>query len=96
MNRKSEAASVPSGNNPPRMRFALVGNEHCEGRFAMPIDAPPPQPNPKCEKCGELKDLAAFIPRFGDRPALRIFDCPACKALTWVTEVITGYSGDAT
>jgi len=61
----------------------------------MPTDAPPPQPEQKCEKCGQPAELVNFIPRFGDQPAYRIFDCPACKALTWVTEAITGPSDDA-
>jgi hypothetical protein len=54
----------------------------------MPTDAPPPQSEQNCEKCGQPADLTAFLPRFGDRPAYRIFDCPACKALTWVAEAV--------
>jgi hypothetical protein len=59
------------------------------------MNAPTPQPDQKCEKCGELADLAGFIPRFGERPAFRIFDCPACRALTWVAEVVSGLPDDA-
>ena len=61
----------------------------------MPIDRPPPEPEQKCEECGQPAEFASFIPRFGDRPAFRIFDCPACKALTWVAEAITGRPDDA-
>jgi hypothetical protein len=57
----------------------------------MPTHTPPPQPEQKCEKCGAAAELASFIPRFGDRPAYRIFDCSACKALTWVAEAVTGF-----
>jgi hypothetical protein len=59
--------------------------------LAMPNhDVSPSKPDQKCERCGEAVTLATFIPRFGDRPAYRIFDCPACKALTWVAEAVTG------
>jgi hypothetical protein len=54
----------------------------------MSTDAPPPQPQQKCEKCGEPADFASFIPRFGEQPAYRIFECTACKALTWIAEAI--------
>jgi hypothetical protein len=56
----------------------------------MPDDNKTTEPNQPCERCGKATTLATFIPRFGDRPAYRIFDCPACKALTWVAEAITG------
>jgi hypothetical protein len=51
-------------------------------------DALKPNPLP-CEKCGMATTLAAYIPGFGDRPAYRIFDCTACKALTWIAEKIS-------
>ena len=50
----------------------------------MPTDPLPVQP---CEKCGETAELLSYIPRFGERPALQIFECGACKALTWVAVV---------
>jgi hypothetical protein len=53
----------------------------------MPTDVPVA---PKCARCGEATELLSFIPRFGERPAYRIFDCRACSALTWVAETITG------
>lgn len=56
----------------------------------MPTDAPPSQPDPKCKKCGEATALLSFIPRFGERPAYRIFECGACSALTWVAEKVAG------
>jgi len=33
-------------------------------------------------------ELLSFIPRFGDQPAYRIFECSACKALTWGAEAV--------
>ena len=53
----------------------------------MPANAPT---DVKCEKCGEPAALVNFIPRFGDQPAYHLFECPACKAITWVAEAITG------
>ena len=47
------------------------------------------KPDPPCEKCGQATELLSFIPRFGDRPAYRIFDCAACKALTWIAEAVS-------
>jgi hypothetical protein len=58
----------------------------------MPTDETGP---PKCQKCGDATELLSFIPRFGDRPAYHIFDCSACKALTWIAEAITGQPDDA-
>jgi hypothetical protein len=55
----------------------------------MPTDAPISKPESKCEKCGEVTELLSFIPRFGDRPAYHIFECGACKALTWIAEKIS-------
>jgi hypothetical protein len=55
----------------------------------MPDDTRSPTPEQKCERCGVGAELLSFIPRFGDRPAFRIFDCAACKALTWVAEKIS-------
>ena len=56
----------------------------------MPADdAPaPPETEPKCTKCNGATAFLSFIPRFGERPALRIFECGACNALTWVAEQI--------
>ena len=54
------------------------------GELAMPTN------EQKCEKCGETAELLSFIPRFGERPAYRIFECGACKALTWIAEAIVG------
>jgi hypothetical protein len=51
--------------------------------------SPPPNAEPKCEKCAGTTALLSFIPRFGDRPAYRIFECDACKALTWVAEMVS-------
>lgn len=56
----------------------------------MPDDDKANEPQQACERCGEATSLATFIPRFGDRPAYRIFECGACKALTWVAEAVTG------
>jgi len=43
---------------------------------------------PACAKCGGATEPLNFIPRFGDQPAYRIFECVGCKALTWIAEVI--------
>jgi hypothetical protein len=51
--------------------------------------SPPPNAEPKCEKCEGTTALLSFIPRFGDQPAYRIFECDACKALTWVAEKVS-------
>jgi hypothetical protein len=58
----------------------------------MPIDAnaPPRQPDQYCEKCGAATQLLSFIPRFGEQPAYRIFECSACNALTWIAEAVSG------
>jgi hypothetical protein len=56
----------------------------------MPTDTPAPQPDPPCEKCGEGVQLLSFIPRFGQQPPYRIFECTACQALTWIAEKVTG------
>jgi hypothetical protein len=54
----------------------------------MPSDSDQ-QPNPQeCSKCGAAAELLSFIPRFGERPAYRIFECGACKALTWIAEKV--------
>ena len=58
----------------------------------MSADDRPPQSDPACEKCASATELLTFIPRFGDRPAYRIFEC--CRALTWVAEAITGHPDD--
>lgn len=50
--------------------------------------APPSNDEPPCVKCIGATQLASFIPRFGERPAYRIFECEACGALTWVAEKI--------
>jgi hypothetical protein len=55
----------------------------------MPDDDKAPEPEQKCEKCGQLAGLASFIPRFGDRPAYRIFECGACNGLTWIAEAVS-------
>jgi ribosomal protein S27AE len=55
----------------------------------MPDDNRAPEPNQPCERCGEAASLATFIPRFGDQPAFRIFECGACRALTWIAEKIS-------
>ena len=59
----------------------------------MPDDNKTTGPNASCERCGEPATLATFIPRFGDRPAFRIFECGACNALTWIAEAVTGGHG---
>jgi hypothetical protein len=51
-------------------------------------NASPPQPEQKCERCGAATELLSYIPRFGERPAYRIFGCVACSALTWIAEAI--------
>jgi|GraSoiStandDraft_47_1057283.scaffolds.fasta_scaffold488316_2 DNA-directed RNA polymerase subunit M/transcription elongation factor TFIIS len=43
----------------------------------------------KCEKCDEATELLSFIRRFGDRPAYHIFECSACKHLTWIAQAIS-------
>ena len=48
----------------------------------------PSHAEPKCEKCGDQTALLSFIPRFGERPAYHIFECGACKALTWIAEKV--------
>jgi hypothetical protein len=55
----------------------------------MADDKPPPsEVEPRCEKCSGVTALLSFIPRFGNRPGYRIFECDACKALTWIAEKI--------
>jgi hypothetical protein len=44
----------------------------------------------ECSKCGAATELLSFIPRFGEQPAYRIFECGACNALMWIAEKITG------
>jgi hypothetical protein len=55
----------------------------------MPTDDKALEPAQACDRCGAATMLATFIPRFGDRSAYRVFDCAACKALTWVAEKIS-------
>jgi hypothetical protein len=55
----------------------------------MPVDRTSSSPAAQnCEKCGAVAELATFVPRFGERPAYRIFECEACKALTWIAEAL--------
>ena len=44
------------------------------------------QEPPVCPKCGQATRLLSFLPRFGETPAYYIFECTACKALTWVRD----------
>lgn len=56
----------------------------------MPTEdaSPAAKAEPNCEKCGGTTALLSFIPRFGERPAYRIFECGACQALTWLAEAV--------
>lgn len=44
------------------------------------------QQNPACAKCGQTTRLLSFLPRFGETPAYYVFECNACKALSWVRD----------
>jgi hypothetical protein len=48
-----------------------------------------PEPDPLRGKGGATTEILSFIPRFGERPAYQIFECGACKALTWIAEKVT-------
>jgi hypothetical protein len=64
------------------------GDGHRDASLAMPTDhiLLLTVDGPKCAKCGGSTSLVAFLPRFGERPAYRIFECRACKALVWIAE----------
>ena len=70
-------------------RFGLSRVTAIARRLAMPTDVEAPKSRQVCERCGAVAIFAAFIPRFGDRPAYSIFDCAACSALTWIAEKIS-------
>jgi hypothetical protein len=53
-------------------------------------DSSPASLNPTCTECGQPTNLLTFIPRFGDRPAYRAFECVACNSLEWVAEKMGG------
>ena len=44
---------------------------------------------PKCERCGEATELVTVIQRLGTTPAYRLFECQACRIITWVAEQVT-------
>jgi DNA-directed RNA polymerase subunit M/transcription elongation factor TFIIS len=44
----------------------------------------------KCAKCGEATELLTTLPRFGDSPAYRIFQCLACRYVNWIAEQVGG------
>jgi hypothetical protein len=39
---------------------------------------------PNCDKCGKATSLLTVIPRLGDTPAYRIFECLSCNVLQWI------------
>jgi len=48
---------------------------------------PSEQEVPACVKCGgQTTRLLSFLPRFGETPAYYVFECSACKALTWLRD----------
>ena len=57
----------------------------------MPDDpeSTPSDEAPNCDKCGQPTSLLALIPRFGDQPTYRIFQCDGCRILKWIAEQIT-------
>jgi DNA-directed RNA polymerase subunit M/transcription elongation factor TFIIS len=42
----------------------------------------------KCVKCGEATELLTMLPRFGEHPAYRIFECLTCRSMTWIAEQV--------
>lgn len=88
--------SHPAGDALTQGTFRRAGVFcRCRGRdiggSCMPADDDSaPQPDQKCERCGAATELLSFIPRFGERPAYRIFECGTCSALTWIAEAISG------
>jgi DNA-directed RNA polymerase subunit M/transcription elongation factor TFIIS len=45
---------------------------------------PPPNDDPvTCKRCGDAVKLLTALPRTGDQPAYRIFECSACGAVDW-------------
>jgi hypothetical protein len=56
-------------------------------RLAMPTEETPfPREGPVCAKCGGGTLLITFLPRFGEQPAYRLFECLRCRAMVWVAE----------
>jgi hypothetical protein len=41
---------------------------------------------PRCAKCGGKTALETFLPRFGERPAYRLFECRSCRTMVWIAE----------
>jgi hypothetical protein len=37
-----------------------------------------------CERCGAPADFATLVQPLGDLPGAQVYQCPACKHLTWV------------
>jgi len=48
-----------------------------------------PRLDQECGKCGGVTELVTSVSRFGERPVYFIFECAACKALTWIAEAVT-------
>jgi hypothetical protein len=42
----------------------------------------------KCVKCGEATELLTTLPRFGENPAYRIFQCLTCNYVNWIAEQV--------
>ena len=58
-----------------------------------PDETPPddsPDNSPACKRCGQAIELAAVLPRFGERPTYKIFNCAACGLIDWIAEQISG------
>jgi hypothetical protein len=48
----------------------------------------PPSEPPNCDNCGQLTKLLTVIPRLGDTPKYRIFECDTCRVLKWIAEQV--------
>ena len=55
----------------------------------MPDDASFAQPERECAKCGAAMEFVAYLPRFGQTPAYRFFECPLCKTMISEPEKIS-------
>ena len=43
-------------------------------------------PTHKCEKCSQVTEWLATLPRFGEQPTYDIFRCAACGHVNWVAQ----------
>jgi DNA-directed RNA polymerase subunit M/transcription elongation factor TFIIS len=53
-----------------------------------PSKSTSPRELPNCNQCGKPTNLVTVIPRLGDSPTYRIFECQSCNVLKWIAEQI--------